>query len=463
MDLSERLISQALRLGASYVSIIYHEVNSSVITAENGALKSYTTGKASGLGVRVIVDGSLGVASSTLISLETLRQRVGYAIKMARAAKGKVKPTHLSDVEALKVSSRTPLFETFDSVSDKEKIAIALDANKSAMMEGIKNSTTYLAWLVDCRTFKSSEGADVTNELAMTGMAQSCVSSFQGDMESVSDSRSKCSGFEFISKTDWCQFSREIAETSLEAVRAKTPKAGLYKVIADPDLVGLILHEAFGHAAEADLVITGESILDGHLGQEVASPLITIIDDGTVEGGCFLPYDDEGVAKSRQVVVERGVLKGLLHSRETAYEMGVSSTGNARIQNFSNKPIVRQTNFFMEAKDRSLEELIEEIDDGFLICGRGSRGGEVDVGLGTFTFRAGPSFIIRRGKIGEMVRGVSISGMILETLRNVDAVGKDVEIKTSIFGGCGKDDQIARVGHGGPHVRIGKVAVGGGA
>jgi len=461
MNLARSLIDQALTLGASYASIMYHEVDSSMITAENGMLKSYVAGKTSGLGVRLIVDGALGIAASTTLNLRTLRQRVEYAVKMAKAAKNRVELTNLSEGEAIEASSRLRLIEEPDSMSDEEKIATTLDANKSAMLEGVKNSVTRLAWLRERRIFNSSEGTDLTCELTITGFAQSCVSSFQGSMEYFSDSRSRCAGFEFISKTDWCRFSREVSETSLKAVRARVPKAGVYRIVADPDLVGLILHEALGHASEADLVMTKESILEGRLGEEVASPLVTIIDDGTVEGGYFLPYDDEGVAKSRQVVVERGFLRGFLHSRETGYRMEVPSTGNARAQSFDSKPIVRQTNFFMEAGDQSFEELVEGVDDGLYICGRGARGGEVDVGLGTFTFRTGPSYVIKRGEVGEIVRGVSISGMILETLKGVDAVGEDVAIRTSIFGGCGKDGQIARVGHGGPHVRIGRVTVGG--
>ncbi|MFH0748951.1 MAG: TldD/PmbA family protein [Candidatus Bathyarchaeota archaeon] len=461
MDLAERLINQALIKGASYACLMHHQVNSTIITVENGVLKSYTRGKMIGLGVRVIVEGSLGIASSTSLNFNTLGRLVEYAIKMAKAARGHER-IHFSEVKTVKALSKSPFIKTPDSLADKDKIAIALDTNKSAMLEDIKNSTTHLAWLSELRSFKSSEGTDVKNELMMTGLAQSCISSSQGMMESVSDSLSECAGFEFILNTDWCKFARGIAETARDAVRAKVPKAGFYRVVADQDLIGLILHEAFGHASEADLVMTGESILNGKLGEEVTSPFITIIDEGMVKGGYFFTFDDEGVPKSRQTIVEKGVLVGLLQSRETGYKMGVMSTGNARTQNFGDKPLVRQTNLVMETGDRNFNELIEDIDNGLYICGRGTRGGEVDTGLGTFTFRAGPSYIIRNGKVREMVRGVSVSGSILETLRSVDAVGKDVKVRTSIFGGCGKDGQIARVGHGGPHVRIGKIAVGGG-
>ncbi len=461
MGLEERLIEYALAMGASYAGVLRQEVSSSSITAENGALRSYVNGKTIGLGIRVIVDGALGIAASTELSLRGLKERVEYAVKMAKAASGRAERTDLADVKAIEAAWRSPRTKMPDSMSDKEKITLTIDANKSAMLEGVKNSVTSLAWLEERRIFKASDGADVRCELMMTGLAQSCIANLGEGMEHVSDSKSRCAGLEFIAGEDWCRFSKGVAETALEAVKAKAPKAGVYRAVADPDLVGLILHEALGHASEADLVATGESVLDGCLGKEVANSLVTIVDEGVVEGGYLLPYDDEGVAKGRRVVVEKGVLRGFLHSRQTAYKLEDAPTGNARAQSFGDKPIVRQTNFFMEAGDRSFEELVEDVDEGLYICGRGARGGEVDVGLGTFTFRAGPSYLIRKGEVGEMVRGVSISGTILETLRSVDAVGKDASVRTSIFGGCGKDGQLARVGHGGPHIRIGRIAVGG--
>jgi len=462
LDSLDRLIDQAVILGASYASIMHHEIESSIITAENGVMKSYVNGKIAGLGIRVIVDGTLGIASSTNLDFPTLRTQVEYAVKMAQATKTQRKVINLSTEKVIKTTSKSQLISDPSSVSDQEKIEIAINANKSAMLDGVKSSITRLAWLHERRIFKSSEGSDVTSDMTMTGLSQSSIASFEGEMESFSDSKSRCAGFEYISRIDWCEFSKEVSETALRVVRARTPKAGYYHVVADPDLVGLILHEAFGHATEADLVTVKESVLDNCLGKSVASPLVTILDEGVHEGGYFFPYDDEGSAKTKQIIVDKGILMGFLHSRETAHEMNTGSTGNARTQSFSDKPIVRQTNFFMEAGEQEVEELIEEIEDGLYLCGRGARGGEVDVGLGTFTFRAGPSYMIRKGEVSDMVRGVSISGMILDTLKHLDAVGKELKVKTSIFGGCGKDGQMVRVGHGGPYVRIRGVMVGGG-
>ena len=141
--------------------------------------------------------------------------------------------------------------------------------------------------------------------------------------------------------------------------------------------------------------------------------------------------------------------------------MGGRPTGNARAQDFDNLPIVRQTNYYLQPGDAEFEEMLEGIDFGVYVRGRGTGGGEVEPGVGTFTFGVGPSKVIRKGELAETVKGVVVSGSILDTLKTVDAAGKDLKIFTSAFGGCGKDDQRAFVGFGGPHVRVRKMTVGG--
>ena len=462
MDLLESLIEEAVTRGASYADARFQGVESSVITVENGLLTNYGTSTLSGIGVRVLVNNALSVASSTRLEPPHLVEQVGTAVKAAKATATRADPIQLADATPLRTTFRSPCAKKPDALSDEEKLAVVLDANHAAALNGITNRTTHLGWFVERRMFRSSEGAEVSVETTMTGMAHSSVAAASGQMEVVSDSRSRCAGIEFILEEDWRRFTAEISRRSLQAVAARTPKPRPYDVVADPDLIGLILHEAFGHAAEGDLVASKESVLAGRRGDRVASPQVTLIDAGVVEGGYYLPVDDEGVAKGRQVIVEEGVLQHFLHSRETAVKLGVSPSGNARAQGFGNNPLVRQTNLFMEGGDHSSAELVEDIEDGLYLCGSGARGGQVNVALGTFTFRVGPSYAIHKGEVGEMVRGVSISGTILETLQSVGAVGEDVAVRTSLFGGCGKEGQRVRTGFGGPSVRIRRMMVGGG-
>jgi TldD protein len=188
---------------------------------------------------------------------------------------------------------------------------------------------------------------------------------------------------------------------------------------------------------------------------------VTVIDEGVTNGGYYYPFDDEGTKKRKTVVVKKGILKNFIHDRTSASKLGSEPTGNGRAMNFENSPIVRQTNYFMEPGDRDFDELIEDIDLGVYIRGKGLTGGEVEVGMGTFTFNVGPSQIIRKGELAETVRGVVISGLILETMKTIDAVGKDLRIRTNVFGGCGKNEQAVPVGFGGPHIRIRRMTVGG--
>jgi len=462
-ELANYAIEEALKLGASYVDVRQQDVESESVVVENGVLREYQTNRLKGMGVRVIVNKSLGLASSTILDKDSLSSTVKFAISMAKASEKLAKPTILSAIEPRIASSKIYCKIHPSNVSPEEKIRLTTLANKSAFtVEGITNSRTILSWLNDTRGLISSEGAEINLETTMVGYAQLSVAFDEGKLEQVSDSDSKCSGFEFIEEPSFEKLSKETSKLAVNAVRSRTPKTGKYEVVADPRIIGVILHEAFGHASEGDLVRTNESILTGMLGKDIANEEVTIIDDGLVQDGFFLPYDDEGVKKTKQVIVEEGILVGYLHTRGSAEELHSTPTGNGRAQSFSYPQLVRQTNLFMERGDCSFQELIEGIEDGLYILGRGAGGGEVDVGQGAFTFKVGPSYIIKNGELSEMVRGVSISGTILDTLKEVTGVGKETEIRTSVFGGCGKSGQTVHVGLGGPHVKISEMIAGGG-
>ena len=461
-DALARLVDEARRLGASYSEARFQEVATSAITVENGLLKTCESDSLRGIGVRVLLGGSWGYCSSSDIELSQLRKIVRRAIKIARSSRKRSLEAKVGTQRTTRDKARVQTRIEPHQVPPEEKIRIGIEANKAAMIsDAIKNATTRLGTFTDRRLFVSSDGSNIEVQSSMAGLHQLSVAASAGKMERVSDGESKCAGFEFIQERDWTKFCREISELATKAVDAQMPAPGTFEVIADPDLIGLILHEAFGHASEGDYVTTKESVLQGRLETTLAGPDVTIYDQGVIEGGYFIPYDDEGIQKSRTTVVENGTLRGYLQSRQTAMEMHTEPTGNARAMSFDNHPIVRQTNYYMKPRDYSLEELAEDIENGYYIKGRGAGGGQVDVGGGTFTFAVGPSFLIEKGEIGEMVRGTTVSGMVLETLGTIDAVGKDLKISTSAFGGCGKGGQMARVGHGGPHVRIGKITLGG--
>jgi len=456
----EKILKKAVSLGASYADSRYQQYDYEIITVENKTLKSYSSRRLSGVGIKVMVNGAVGYASTSDISYESLEKTLENAIKAAKAIKNKGKSFFEAEVNNIKTRSPSKI-DPFD-VSPEEKVSVVLEANKAAWInDEIKSAITRLGLSKDYRLFMSSEGANVSIETVMTGVMHESVARFNGIMERVPYQESKCAGFEFIESKDWNEFTIDISKLAVEAVKSKTPPPGTYTVVVDPVVIGLLLHEAFGHASEGDLVSTGESVLYGKIGSQVASELVTIIDEGTVDNGYFCPFDDEGAKKERTVVVENGILKSFLHNKVSASQFNVKSTGNGRAQDFENLPIVRQTNYYMQPRDYKFDELLEDIEFGIYIRGKGATGGQVEVGMGTFTFGVGPSKIIRKGELTETVRGVVISGLILETLKTIDAVSKDLNIRTSIFGGCGKMGQTVRVGFGGPYIRVRKMIVGG--
>ena len=458
----ERFLSYALSLGASYADMRYNVQHTEVITAENGNLREYSSSIRKGLGVRVIVDGYQGYASTSRLDSNSIKETIKKAIESARALRSKTEKVSLAEVPTVKDKVIAPCKVNPLDVDPKDKVELLLHVNNVSLeVQDVKSSLTRMGIQRDHRIFVSSDGSRIEVLVNLTGIGHLSVAGEAGRLERVADSRSKVAGYEFINSFNWEGFVREISELACKASKAGLPPAGTYTAVIDPDVVGLLLHEAFGHASEGDLVEAGSSVLSGQIGKTVASEYVTIVDEGVVDGGYFVPYDDEGVRKVKTVVVEKGILKSFLTSRRIASKLGVEVTGNGRAQDYATVPIVRQTNYYMLPGDYGVEELIEDVKEGIYVTGKGVTGGEVNPGVGTFTFSVGVSWIIRNGEKKEMVRGVTLSGFILDVLKSVDAVGKDLRIRTSVFGGCGKDHQTVKVGLGGPHIRVRKIIVGG--
>jgi TldD protein len=461
-DLLRNLVNKALDLGADYADSRFQDVRQTLIVVENGSLRSYESDRSTGVGIRVLVGGAWGLASSSMLKRTTLQQKVSEAVRLAKASRKLSANIELAKVKPAEAKVELPIKTDPDDIPPDIKVKLLLEANKAARIgPEIKNSTSRLGFLRDRRVFISSEGANVKTDITTSGFGQLSVAAANGSMERVPEQRSLCAGYEFIAGGDWNAFASEVSQLASKVVVAPLPPPGNYAAILDPELIGLFLHEALGHASEGDLVVSKESVLDGKLGSSIASESVTIYDDGNIDGGYSVPFDDEGVPKSKTTIVEKGRLRGFLLSRDMASELGLEPTGNGRAQSFEHKPIVRMTNVYMERGGLTFDELIRGIDYGFYIRGRGSLGGQVDVGGGTFTFRAGPSYLIEKGELKHMVRAVTLAGRILETLKTIDAVGKDFSVVTSVFGGCGKDGQMAKVGDGGPHVRLEKLTIGG--
>jgi len=254
------------------------------------------------------------------------------------------------------------------------------------------------------------------------------------------------------------EMGAKVGSRAAALLSALSPPSGRMNLIMDPALVGVFIHEAFGHAAEADGVLGNMSVLAGKIGKQVGVPSITVIDDPTMEGlrGSF-PYDSEGTKSRRRTIVKEGILKEYYHSLETAAKMGAEPNGAGRAMDFNFKPIPRMGNTYIEARDMSFEELCQEVKEGVYLVK--SYGGYVNPAVGQFYFTAQEGYLIKDGQVGPLTQNVSMSGLTLEVLSNIIGIGKDT--KMAFPGTCGKAGQSAPVSGGGPHLAVANVVVGG--
>jgi len=464
LDILEKAIDYSLKLGVDYVDVRFEKRIYERITVDNRVLREYSASEDRGIGVRVIVDGYLGFAATTNTVWDSVREAIDKAVELAKSVRGSGRRVSLASVKPVRdVRVSECKIDPF-TIDPSEKVSFLLDLNRVALdVKDVKSAITSFGAVKVKKYFMSSENSHIELDITMTGLRYISIAKWGDRLERVSDSQSKVAGYEFIKSVDWEKPVTEVSKLAVEVVKASTPPPGTYTVILDSDIVGLLLHEAFGHASEGDIVESGASVLAGKLGEKVASELVTIVDEGVLAdgSGVYHPYDDEGVAKGKTVIVEKGILKTYLTSRTTASRLGLESTGNGRAQDYANIPLVRQTNLYMLPGDMKFEELLEDVDFGLYVTGKGATGGEVNTGAGTFTFSVGVSRIIRKGELCEYVRGVTLSGAILEVLKHVDGVSRELKVRTSVFGGCGKGGQSVYVGDGGPHIRVRRIVVGG--
>ncbi len=460
----KRIIKYALDLGADFVDARVESYEYELFVYDKDRLKEQSFRTTRGAGFRVVYKGAQGYASTTRLDVKSLRSAVEAAFRNARALSlSHTRKVRLAPYPALR-ESVSSLFRIDPFViSNKEKIEVIKNLVSVAQeVKDVESAIARLGLQRDERLVINSEGLEVAAKTVLTGVALTAVARGDKSMEYVSDSKSRVAGWEFIESLDLNSLGRSVGELASTASRASTPSPGKYRVVLEPEVVGLLIHEALGHASEADLVLSGASVLQGLLGQRIAVEEISISDDGRHPDGYFVPFDDEGVRKTKTRVVEKGILKSYLTGRAEAGELGVEPTGNSRVMSYKDPLLVRQTNYYIEPGDWKPDEILEAAgDNSIYVTAKGAKGGEVDPGMGTFTFGVGISWTIENGEPAKPLRGVSIGGFILDVLKKVEAVGRDLKVTTSVFGGCGKGGQLVRVGDGGPHLLVGELIVGG--
>jgi TldD protein len=254
----------------------------------------------------------------------------------------------------------------------------------------------------------------------------------------------------------WAREAVRLALVNLDAVDAP---AGSMTVVLGPGWPGVLLHEAIGHGLEGDFNRKGTSAFSGRMGERVAAPGVTVVDDGTLSSRRgSLSIDDEGVPTERTVLIEDGILKGYMQDKLNARLMGQRPTGNGRRESFAHLPMPRMTNTYMLAGERDPAEIIASVKRGLYAVNFG--GGQVDITNGKFVFSASEAYLIEDGKVTRPVKGATLIGSGPEVLTRVSMIGNDLHLDEGV-GVCGKDGQSVPVGVGQPTLRIDAMTVGG--
>lgn len=398
-------------------------------------------------------DGGWGM--STFNSLDDLPNRVEQAWHNARLVPRR--EIVLAERPAVQDTIRVQRAPGAESVTLEEQHALVNRYN--AILLGhpriVDTQAAYVDQMITV-TYANSEGTRIVEERPMADVSLVATARDGTNVQRSGDGTSSAAGYPALLELD--DLANRVAQRATDLLSAETVVGGVYPVICDPRLAGVFVHEAFGHLSESDFLYANPQAQEMMvLGRRFGGEHLNIIDDGTLPGerGTHR-YDDEGTPTQRTPLVEKGVLVGRLHSRETAGAMGEQATGNARATDFRYPPIVRMTNTYIEPQNSTFEEMIAGIDLGVYACD--AIGGMTM--LENFSFSAGYGYMIRQGQVADMVRDVVLAGNLFTTLANIDAIGNDLYFSRT--GSCGKGQGGGLpVGIGAPHIRIQDVAMGG--
>ena len=453
-------LEQAMDFGATYAEIRLMAETTSSVRLKDGQLEHAIPGQEIGATLRILADGAWGVHSTTDIS--NIPNEIESTVKLARAVAARrpsgSKPIQLAEIPVLQdeihwrpkkdirntdLSTKIEMLKAIaDSASDDEKIV-----------------STTCGWSDEHihTELLTSEGMDRVWSFQRSLVRGMVTARDESEVVSYRTRYGGEGGLELIESCDLGQLGSDARIAALRLLKAKRAPSGKMPLIADRELTGVYIHEALGHPCEADLVAAGDSCLDGKLGQKIGSDIVTVVDDPTIRGGYgAYPIDDEGVNTRSKQLITNGVLTEYLNHRETAAHFEIQPNGGARAQDGLHHPLVRMSNtMIMGGTHNNIDDLMEDLDYGIYACG--SRGGQVDTGKGSFQFAAQEAWLIENGEITTPLKDVSVSGLTLEILQNVNGLTRDAKLAAPGF--CGKG-QTVPVGDGGPIMSISEALVG---
>ena len=455
----EAIVGEALT-GADDGELFLEYRQSESLSFDDGKLKNASFDTTQGFGLRAVSGEATGYAHAAELSEAALRRaaitvravRAGHAGEAGEPAEG---PTGTN--QAL-YDGANPLGEV--DFAAKVKLLADIDAYARDKDPRVRQVMVSLTGEWQAIEIIRADGARVGDLRPLVRLNVSVVAGEGERMETGSHGVGGRGPYHaWLEPAAWRAQVDEALRQALVNLESVPAPAGEMQVVLGPGWPGILLHEAIGHGLEGDFNRKQTSAFTGLMGERVAAPGVTVIDDGTMpDRRGSLTVDDEGTPTERTVLIEDGILTGYLHDRHNARLMGMAPTGNGRRQSYAHAPMPRMTNTFMEAGERAPEEIIAGVKKGLYAVNFG--GGQVDITSGKFVFSASEAYLIEDGKLGAPVKGASLIGNGPDVLRRVTAIGNDMALDPGI-GTCGKNGQSVPVGVGLPTLLIDGLTVGG--
>jgi len=452
----ERVLGAALRHGGEFAEVFAEDRSSSSAVLDDGRVEELTSGRDRGAGIRVVSGETTGFAHTADLSEAGLLRAAEAASAVARTGGG---GTTSVAVDLVAAGDRGRSGEAGPRVSKADSLELLHRADDAARSAGGAISQVQAAYGGSRRQvlIANSEGLLVGDEQRRTRFAVSCVAVGDSGMQTGFETAARTVGFELFDEVSVEELARLASGRALAKLSARPAPSGEVPVVLAGGSGGILFHEACGHGLEADHIVKDSSVYVGQVGKQVASPLVTLVDDGTVgtEWGTF-GVDDEGRPAQRNVLIEDGILTDYLWDYLRARQEGRQSSGNGRRQTYQHLPMVRMTNTFLLPGEDDADEIVAQTPHGVYVAKLG--GGQVNTTTGDFVFGTTEAYLIEDGRITEPLRDANLIGNGPEILKRVDAVATDFAMTP---GTCGKDGQSVPVGCGQATLRITGVTIGG--
>ncbi|TFF92557.1 TldD/PmbA family protein, partial [Candidatus Thorarchaeota archaeon] len=435
-DLAQAAIEAALANGASFADVRIENTVTTVIEMSDGITKKSLASRLKGAGIRAFTDGAWAFAQNTNLTTKSMRETGESVARLALATKDHVAEHFEIEGRTFEDKVQLDIRKAFVDIAleDKMDFVKRIDRQAREFDDRIVNTRTVYGDLFSSIYVANSLGTSVHVENSLPRIISAPTAKEGSNRQRTFKSFGVRGGYEAMETESAQTIGTQAAEQVIDLLSSVAAKGGTYDVVMDPVLNGVMVHEAFGHATEADRWPAHTTVLEDKVGERVGPEHLNLTDDPTLEGerGSF-EYDWEGTKTKKRALVKNGVLNELLHSLETASRLDMDPNGAARSQSFMHEPLPRMSNTFMEPGDWDLDELIDDTRKGLLLCSFNY--GYTDPSKGQFMFQASHGYLIEDGTRGQMVRDVSLAGQILDVLSKIDAVGNGFRIEA---GSCGR-------------------------